>query len=127
MLGQNLLPASPTCELHLHHRYEFRFGEIVRAFLKKYNFENKFCFTTICSVDQISENQFQIVRRMENVMSSKPIYERIIVDRNNQTVQGFTFERGSDTMYFERYIYKADGKNEKNTLYDMFLYRKPGF
>jgi len=52
----------------------------------KYNLENKFCFTTIASTHQLDEDRFEIVRRMENVMSSRPVYERIIFNRKSRTV-----------------------------------------
>ena len=92
MLGSNVLPLQSTHEMHLHHTYNFHFNEIVRAFIKKYNFENKFCMTTICSVKQLDGDRFQIVRRMDNVMSKRPLYERIIFDRKESMVHGYTFE-----------------------------------
>ncbi len=58
MLGSSLLPHQKTHEMHLHHTYNFNFNEIVRAFLKKYNFENKFCLTTICTVKPMDNNRF---------------------------------------------------------------------
>lgn len=61
---------------------------------------------------------------MENIMSSKPAYEKIIFDRKDLTVRGYTFEKESDKAYVEHYVYKEseDGK----TAYDMFLYKNPG-
>jgi hypothetical protein len=61
---------------------------------------------------------------MENVISSQPLYERIIVDRANMSMQGFTFEKPSDTKYSEHYIYQQSIDNKIN--YDMFLFRDPG-
>lgn len=61
---------------------------------------------------------------MENIISSQPLYERIIVDRATMSMQGFTFEKPSDTKYSEHYIYKQSLDNKIK--YDMFLFRDPG-
>jgi len=73
-------------EMHLQHHFNFSFVDVARAFLLKYNLENKFCFTTIASTRQLDEDRFEIVRRMENVMSSRPVYERIIFNRKSRSV-----------------------------------------
>lgn len=67
--------------------------------------------TTIASSKQLDENRFEIVRRMENIMSSTPIYERIIFNRATKQVQGFTFEKESDQAYIEHYVYKEDAND----------------
>ena len=70
------------------------------AFIKKYNTENSsWTTTTIAHVSQIDDNKFQIVRRMENCVTSTPLYERIIVDRSESKVLGFTFENIQDHQY----------------------------
>ncbi len=60
---------------------------------------------------------------MENSLSSKPVFERIIFNRADQSVSGFTFESDTDKAYVEHYIYKRDAEK---TDYDMFLYKNPG-
>ena len=60
---------------------------------------------------------------MENVVSSLPLYEKIIVNRATGSMQGFTFERPSDNQYSEHYVYRA---GIDATSYDMFLFRDPG-
>lgn len=112
--------------MHLQHKFNFDFPEVARAFLLKYNIENRFCFTTIASTRQLDEDRFEIVRRMENVMSSKPVYERIIFNRSAKSVQGFTFEKESENVYTECYVYKQDDKDTTKTVYNMFLYKNPG-
>ena len=112
--------------MHLQHKFNFDFIDVARAFLLKYNLENKFCFTTIASTRMLDENRFEIVRRMENVMSSRPVYERIIFNRHTQSVQGFTFEKESENVYTEAYVYKQDDKDHSKTIYNMFLYKSPG-
>jgi hypothetical protein len=94
--------------LHMKHIYDFKFGEVAKAFLEKYNEETRFTTTTICAVEQIDENRFQLVRRIENVMSSTPLYDRIIIDRSSSSIQGFTFEAKSMNEYSEHYSYKTD-------------------
>lgn len=96
MLSQNLLPIQPHVELHLQHLYNFKFADVAHAFLRKYNFDNKFCTTTIAHTKQLDDDSFEIVRRMENIVSSRPIYERIIFNRKDKTVQGFSFEKESE-------------------------------
>ena len=59
-------------------------------------------------------------------MSSKPVYERIIFNRDQQSVQGFTFEKESDISYTESYTYKKDSHDATKTIYNMFLYKNPG-
>src|SRR3954469_23660748 len=99
MMSQNLLPLKEQVELHLHHKYNFNFADVAVAFFNKYTEENRWCMCTIASSKQLGEDRFEIVRRMENVMSSKPIYERIIFNRQKKQVQGFTFEKESDNFY----------------------------
>ena len=81
------------------------------------------CQTTICHVEQIDDDKFQFVRRMENIMSSKPLYEKIIVDRKNGQVHGYTFENLSDEKYSEHFVYQ---RMDEQVNYDMFLFRNPG-
>ena len=71
----------------------------------------------------MDSDKFEIVRRIENTLCAKPLYERIIFNRVAQTVEGFTFEEQSSVKYTERYIYK---KTSEATHYDMFLYKNPG-
>jgi len=63
---------------------------------------------------------------MENTMSSRPVYERIIFNRAELSVKGYTFETDEDKAYMEHYVYKQDEKEKEKTLYDMFLYKNPG-
>jgi hypothetical protein len=56
-------------------------------------------------------------------MSSTPLYERIIVDRAEMNVQGFTFEKPQDNRYSEHYKYQYADNQIK---YDMLLFRDPG-
>ncbi|CDW87270.1 UNKNOWN [Stylonychia lemnae] len=126
MMSQNLLPIQQAVEMHLQHHFNFDFADVAKAFLLKYNLENKFCFTTIASTRQLDEDRFEIVRRMENVMSSRPVYERIIFNRKMMAVQGFTFETENQNVYTECYCYKQDDKDSQKTIYNMFLYKNPG-
>ena len=64
---------------------------------------------------------------MENVVSARPIYERIIFNRKDKTVQGYSFEKESEKQYTEHYIYKEDKSDHNKTAYNVFLYKKPGF
>lgn len=107
----------------MQHKFHFNFADVARAFLLKYNIDNKFCTTTIASSRMIDNDRFEIVRRMENVMSSTPVYERIIFNRADRCVQGFTFEKESENVYFERYEFREE---QDSTFYSMFLYKNPG-
>jgi hypothetical protein len=108
MMSPNLTPIQSVVQMHLQHHFNFNFVDVARAFLLKYNIDNRFVFTTIASTRQLDEHRFEIVRRMENVMSSKPVYERIIFNRELRCVQGYTFEKESDISYTESYQYKED-------------------
>eukprot|EP00349_Pseudokeronopsis_sp_Brazil_P008232 CAMPEP_0202965582 /NCGR_PEP_ID=MMETSP1396-20130829/9507_1 /ASSEMBLY_ACC=CAM_ASM_000872 /TAXON_ID= /ORGANISM="Pseudokeronopsis sp., Strain Brazil" /LENGTH=85 /DNA_ID=CAMNT_0049688337 /DNA_START=9 /DNA_END=266 /DNA_ORIENTATION=+ len=85
-MSPDLLPIQPNIELHLQHKYNFRFKEVVSAFIRKYNTESSMTTTTIASTRQIDEDRFEIIRRMENIMTSKPLYERIIFDRKTKSI-----------------------------------------
>ena len=108
MNSDHVLPLQSQIHLRLYHTYNFKFAEVVRAFIMKYNSENQFCTTTIAKTQQIDQDSFLIVRRMENIMSSKPVYERIIFNRRTRQVHGFTFEKETDPGYVEHYCYKEN-------------------
>ena len=110
--------------MHMKHCYDSKFGDVVSAFVRKYNQESKVCCTTICHVEQIDKDKFQFVRRMENVVSSKPLYERIVIDRSTNQLHGFTFETPQDEIYSEHFVYRLNAQGNVN--YDMFLFRDPG-
>lgn len=74
----------------------------------------------------IDDDKFQIVRRMENCLTSKPLYERIILDRKQMLLQGFTFENKGDQYYQETYCYQMDPSNPSHTLYHAYLFKSPG-
>ena len=59
-------------------------------------------------------------------MSSTPSYDRIIVDRKDMKLTGFTFESANDSKYQEAYEYQVDPKNMKQTLYNVWTYRSLG-
>jgi hypothetical protein len=124
MFGRALTPFQSDPTMHMQHKYTSAFSEVVSAFLLKYNAHNRFCTTTICHIEQLNNDEFQFVRRMENVVSSHPLYEKIIVNRATGSMQGFTFEKPSDSQYSEHYVYRA---GSEATSYDMFLFRDPGF
>ena len=107
--------------------YKFHFTHVCRAFIKKYHNENtSFTRTTIVHVSMIDSNKFQIVRRMENCLTSKPLFERIIIDREQMKLHGFTFENKSDNCYQETYSYQMDPQNHDNTIYNSYLFKSPG-
>lgn len=123
MLSSSPKPNQSEPSMHLSHVYSWQFNDIVCAFIKKYNEKSKFCTTTICYVEQVDEDTFAFVRRMENTMSSHPLFERIVVNRKEQSLRGFTFESPTSDVYSENYIYQSQGDK---TQYDMFLLKNPG-
>ena len=64
-------PRQEIASMQCKNLYEWNFSNIVQAFLKKYNERTKTRFfqVTICHVEQIDEDTFAFVRRMENKMS----------------------------------------------------------
>lgn len=96
MFSQKMIPYQQKATMHMNHVFKDTFREVCSAFLVKYNGSNKFCDTTICHVEQIDDDTFAFVRRLENVISSKPLYERIIIDRKSMELKGFTYENKTD-------------------------------
>lgn len=106
MMHMNIKSLQIKPEMDLFNHYQFHFRHVCRAFIKKYHNENNnFTRTTIAHSSMIDNDKFQIVRRMENPLTSKPLFERIIFDRKQMKMQGFTFEDKVDTHYFETYSY----------------------
>jgi hypothetical protein len=123
MFGTNLSPFQTNPTMHMTHQYKSKFSEVVQAFICKYNEKSRFCNTTICHVEQLNDDEFQFVRRLENIMSNKPLFEKITVNRSTGQMHGYTFEDPSDTVYSEHYIYKCENDH---TSYNMYLFRDPG-
>ena len=125
MFSTKVAPFQAKATMHMNHIFKENFGEVVSAFVLKYNGQNKWCTTTICHVEQIDENKFAFVRRLENVMSSHPLYERIVVDRENMELKGYTFEKKTDESYSEHFVY-SEQADKKSVNYDMYMFRDPG-
>ena len=61
---------------------------------------------------------------MENIMTSTPLYEKIIVDRKNMNMEGFTYEKPNEKSYSERYLYQdLNGTVD----YKIMLFKDPGW
>ena len=114
--------------MHLENLYQFDFHNVCKAFIKKYQNENlNLTMTTIAHVSTIDQDKFQIVRRMENPLTKHPLYERIIIDRSEMKLQGFTFENINDYQYQETYSYQRDPVNAEKTIYNAYLFKSPGY
>jgi len=59
-------------------------------------------------------------------MSSTPTYDRIIIDRKEMKLTGFTFENKNDSNYQEAYSYQVDPKDSKMTLYNVWTFKPLG-
>jgi len=128
MMKFNIISSKKMHEMHLFNLYQHKFSEVASAFIQKYQDENHmFTRTTIAHVSMIDANKFQIVRRMENCLTSTPLYERIIIDRSQKMLSGFTFENIQDNQYQETYMYQEDPSNASQTIYNSYLYKSPGF
>ena len=110
--------------MHMNHVFKDTFREVASAFVLKYNGSNKFCSTTICHVEQIDADKFAFVRRLENIMSSQPLYERIVVDRAAMELSGYTFEKKTDESYSEHFVYSQQA--DKSVSYNFYMFRDPG-
>ena len=110
--------------MKMNHVFKNTFHDVCNAFILKYNGSNKFCTTTICHVEQIDEDSFAFVRRLENVMSSTPLYERIVVNRKDMELKGYTFENKTDGSYSEHFVYQQQA--DKTVAYDFYMFRDPG-
>mmetsp|Transcript_5829 Transcript_5829/g.6977 ORF Transcript_5829/g.6977 Transcript_5829/m.6977 type:complete len:178 (+) Transcript_5829:89-622(+) len=125
MFSTKVSPFQEKSTMHMKHLFKDNFMEVVSAFVLKYNGQNKWCTTTICHVEQIDENKFAFVRRLENVMSSQPLYERIVVDRSSKELKGYTFEKKTDEAYSEHFVY-AEQADKKSVAYNFYMFRDPG-
>jgi len=125
MFSNSTQPLHETAQMHLQNIYKnCQFLHVVQAFMQKYNKPNKFVTTTICHVEQLDAERFQFVRRMEITFMSQPIYEKIIVDRRQQNMQGWTYQSPSDAKHTEHYTYQLT--DDGNTAYDNRLFENPG-
>lgn len=64
------------------------------------------------------------MRRLENCVSSTPIYERIVVDRTDMQLKGYTYEKKTDESYSEHFVYAEQA--DKSVNYDFYMFRDPG-
>ena len=111
--------------MHMNHVFDRNsFRDVCNAFMLKYNATNKWCTTTVCHVEQIDENRFAFVRRLENIISSQPLYERIVVDRTSMELKGYTFEKKTDEAYSEHFVYQEQA--DKSVTYNFYMFRDPG-
>ena len=124
MFSSKVAPFQQKATMHMQHIFKHTFNDVCAAFLLKYNGSNKWCTTTICHVEQINDDQFAFVRRLENVMSSTPLYERIVIDRKDMELKGYTFEKKTDQAYSEHFVYQEKASKQVN--YDMYMFRDPG-
>lgn len=100
MMRFNISALKTKYELHQQNSYKFKFHEVVSAFLNKYQGENQnWTTTTIAHISMLDNDKFQIVRRQENCLTSTPTYDRIIIDRKDKRLSGFTFENMNDQKY----------------------------
>lgn len=113
--------------MHFTHAYKWKFDQIAAAFLRKYNQKSRYSTVTICHVEQLDEDRFAFVRRIENTMSAT-LYERIVVDRRQQSLKGYTFESPNTDVYSEQYTYQSNPESPNPmTQYDMYMYKDPGW
>ena len=54
------------------------------------------------------------------------MFERIIIDRSSNKLDGYTFENVSDSRYQETYSYQLDPQNSEQVFYNAYLYKEPG-
>ena len=105
MFSEKVSPFQLKATMEMNHVFKNTFEDVVTAFVLKYNGSNKWCETTICHIEQIDADKFAFVRRLESSMSSTPLYERIVVDRADMQLKGYTFEKKTDESYSEHFVY----------------------
>lgn len=84
--------------------------------LLKYNRPKRGLTPTICHVEQIDENSFAFVRRIEYYyyMSSSPLYDRIVVDRSTKELKLYSYKNKTDENFGEYSVYKEQVDNSIN-------------
>ena len=124
MIYQEFFPLQEKVEMYMNHRFAHKFNIFVHAFMKKYNDPNSWVFTTIWKWTQLDDDRFAFVRRYDSKFSSQPTFERIIINRKDNSVEACMLDDNFTDKVAEKWVYKADGDS---TIYETFLYKNPGW
>ena len=81
-------------------------------------------FVTMSKWTQLDDDRIAFVRRYDSKFSSLPIYERIILNRKDKTVEECILDDQFKDKIAEKSVYKAEGDS---ILYETFLYKNPGW
>jgi hypothetical protein len=82
--------------LRLTYKYAYPFATIAGAYLKKNNWENRTSLTTIASVEQVDDDTLVYYRRLERYTHAAPGWEKITVNRKDQTMVTEALSRNTD-------------------------------
>ena len=72
---------SPSLQIQYH--FKVPFLQLVPAFFKKYNWEEKTTLTTISNVQQVNPNTIVFYRRVDLAVSPVYSYEKVTINREN--------------------------------------------
>ena len=90
----------------LSHMFHNSFIEVAQAFWRKYRENNGYSLITIASVRQENDHSFTFVRRIDNVLSSTPTFERITYDNLKPSIVADLYDNSKVPNIAERCIYQ---------------------
>ena len=128
-LEKHISVEAPIDEAHpaiqFQYRYPFNFQTIAQAFITKFNDEPRTHLTTATGVQQLDDDRFVFIRRVDSVLSNDITYERVIVDRRNggQLTNELIKPRNGGEKLFERGVILAENGS---TLHNHFVYDHQG-
>jgi hypothetical protein len=82
--------------LKLSYDYLHPFAKMTDAYLKRYNWEDRFQLTTIANVEQLDDDTLVYYRRHENLQLRTPAWERVTINRATNTMKAENIVRNPD-------------------------------
>ena len=82
--------------LRMSYKYTYPFNTIAQAYLKKHNWEARTSLTTIASVEQVDDDTLVYYRRLERYTSAQAGWEKVTVNRKDQSMNTQTLLRNTD-------------------------------
>ena len=80
-----------------------------------YNTKNSYSLNTHSDFQTLDNDRFGFIRRMDNVMSSQPVYQSVIYDRKKGEIEIRVLDEETYDRVCEKCVYKdANGKVKNN-------------
>lgn len=104
--------------LRLSYKYAYPMNTIAIAYLKKYNWESRTQLSTIANVEQVDDDTLVYFRRMETQTKTTPGWEKVTINRKDQTMNTEVLNRNTDgsVAIMEASKYWTENGKVHNTL-----------